>query len=793
MVFKRTKLSLLVLSIYSTLGYTSELNLDFLHGINTVPSVLNTNSKFPAGQYYVDIILNKEKVGRGYLTINESDEKNNTLCLDSRWLKDSGIFFKESKYSNYFDKKNDCYQLGNEPNTKVRFDYSSQTLKFNVPQAYLINRTDKAFWDFGSNGARLKYYGNFNKSSKEDINSFGSFNLNANVGRWVLSNDVNASKSSGYSKVSTNSLTLSTALGELKGDLILGRSQTRSQMYSDFGYYGFALRSNRNMNSWDARGYAPVISGVANSQSRITVSQGGYTIYSKVVPAGPYQLDDVSPVSNGDIIVSVEDENGHKTSTVYPVATLPTLLRPSRLEYNFVLGKKNNNTEYKNVFSSNDSFFGLGSISYGFAFTTLNVATIIHNKYQSMGVGVTQSLGRIGAIESSVVTSRAHYDNNDTKSGNTFNIKYAKSFSDTTDLQLLTYRYQSKNYTEFADFDPCINLHINNAKSRYEARVSHRLDNSYLSASYWQQDYWQRNGYEKGATLSASTSYNRISLYLNGSYSRRVGNKDDYSMSLGISMPLDIGGSSTYSSSNIGYNRYSGSNFYTGVSATLNDRLNYNVSANVDSKGNRSGTGSLSYAFDAVQTNLSLSQNKKLTSLSGSLSGSAIVTGKSGLLLTKETANTIAIVNMSNLKGVKFNNSMPTNEHGETVVALNEYSPNSISVDMGNVPDDIELRKTSYEVVPTENAIIYRNFGYEHINRYILRVKNHQGSIINGGNAKTEQGLNAGFIANNGVLLMNMLAKPKVITVNTGNNSLCKFSMSSVKANINKVQEVYCE
>ncbi|TNR91666.1 hypothetical protein, partial [Escherichia coli] len=63
----------------------------------------------------------------------------------------------------------------------------------------------------------------------------------------------------------------------------------------------------------------------------------------------------------------------------------------------------------------------------------------------------------------------------------------------------------------------------------------------------------------------------------------------------------------------------------------------------------------------------------------------------------------------------------------------------------------------------------------------------------NGGSAQTEQGLDAGFIAGNGVLLMNMLSAPSQITVKRGDDSVCHFSVKGIVPNSGKVQEVYCE
>lgn len=64
---------------------------------------------------------------------------------------------------------------------------------------------------------------------------------------------------------------LSTAISQVKGDLLLGRSQSRNEFFTDLGFYGVVLRSNSNMCARRTRGYAPVITGVASGTSRITI------------------------------------------------------------------------------------------------------------------------------------------------------------------------------------------------------------------------------------------------------------------------------------------------------------------------------------------------------------------------------------------------------------------------------------------------------------------------------------------------------------------------------------------
>ncbi len=794
------KLSLLTLSIYSHFGFTTELNLDFIQGTTVIPSILSVDSAYPKGQYLVDVTVNGERTGKTNLSILDEDEKNNFLCLSSEWLKKAGVNLNTDAYENVFDKRRECYALTKNSHTLVDFDYGAQSLNFNIPQAYMLSKADPSQWDYGVNGGRLKYYGYFNKSTNNDINAFGNFDAGINLGRWILSSNMNVSHTSDGTQMTSSDLTLSTAISQVQGDFLLGKSQTRTELFSDFDFYGAALRSNRNMRPWESRGYAPDISGIAPTPSRITVTQNGYTVYSRMVPAGPYRLDDLRPMGNGDLVVTVEDESGHKTEQLYPVTTLPTLLRPGEYQYNLAVGKKNNSNELDKAFKSDTGLFGLGSFDYGFATTTLNSAVILNDDYQSAGLGITQPLGSLGAVSFSAAVSQATYNDGEKKKGQSISAKYAKSFSARTDLQILTYRYQSKGYVEFSDFSPRDHWSIDNQKSRYEARVSHRFDSVYLSGSYWRQDYWNRKGYDSGSTVSASTTlFDSASLFLNGSYSKYArSDKADYSVSLSVSVPFDLRGIRHYSNSSAGYNRYRGTTFNTGVSAMPTDRFNYSLNANTGAKGEGGASASASYALDSIQTNFTVSQThssygESQTSFSGSVSGSVLGTPETGVLFTKESSGTVGIVSVPGEEGITFNGSMPTDRNGNTVVWLSEYTENSININMDNVPDNLEFETTSYKVVPTENAMIYRSFGFENVLRYILRIKGPEDKYLTGGNATTEQGLNAGFISGNGVLLMNMLAEPEYVRIDTGEGKQCRFTVKGLKANTNKVQEVRCE
>ncbi|HAK5377184.1 TPA: PefC/AfrB family outer membrane usher protein [Salmonella enterica] len=778
--------------------YDTELDLTFLQGTRGVPSVLKKGVIFPAGQYQVDVVVNNNNLGKARLDISPEEEKKGQLCLSSEWLKTAGIPLRLDSYAAEFDERRGCYVLGKNPYTRVDFNYGNQGVVFSVPQAYLFSKTDPSQWDYGVNALRLNYSANVARNSGQDATAYGSVSALVNVGQWVLNSNMNASRfSNGKNEFAVRDATLSTALSTLKSDLIAGKSNTRNDLFRDVGFYGVALRSNSSMSAWDSRGYAPIISGVAASSSRITITQNGYTVYSRVVPPGPYTLDDIRPVGNGDLEMTVEDASGHKTTTRYPVTTLPTLLRPGELQYDVAAGRRSSGSDIRKPFTGADNgLFWSGSLAYGLGSTTFAGATILHDRYRGGGLSVTQMMGGLGAVSLGGTLSDAKYDNQERKRGYSVSAKYAKAFSSDTNLQLTTYRHQSRGYVEFADFNPADRYTRYHQKSRYEAYLSQRLTDSVsLSLSGWRENYWNIKGHSTGGSLSTGFSVSeRVSLGLNGNYSKHpYRDKPDYSLSLTTTIPFSVGDRHQYMNTSATYSRTGGTSLRASSSVSPTDRLTYNVSAGLSDKGNSDAGAGISYAFDTISTSANVSQGRNSTSVSGSVSGSVVATAESGLLLIRDQSNTMAVVRIPDVQGVQINSSAPTNSRGYTAVGLSEYAENRIDINMESVPDNLELMTTSHNVVPTGRAVIYRQFGANYVKRYLLEVKGPDGRILTGGNARTEQGLDAGIVSRNGVLVMGMLAEPKEIRVDQGDGNICRIAMAGIKPEATKVQEVHCE
>lgn len=786
-------LALFTVSIQAS---SSELNLNFLQGDakHNLPDILNNDVTYPSGKYLVDVIFNHEAFGRRVLTITPQDKDK--LCFPKEWLEDLALPIKYEDLNNYWDNQRACYILEQFSGVQVEFNSSSQELSLSIPQILLKNENSYENWDYGIPGFRMAYNVNVNKTSGEKTELFGSFDANLNAGKWVLYTKTSAFNGKGFTFPEAN---ISTSIGSIRGKFLAGKSVTYGTLVSSFGYYGAALVSNRNMIPWQTRGYAPIVSGVANTNARITVKQGEHVLSSQIVPPGPFSLNDITPVGNGNITVIVEEEDGTKRVRTYPVTTLPTLLRANDFNYSFVVGSRVNDDGTTN---GDRKPFVMASVDYGFAMYTMNLATILHSKYQNVALGATKDFGRIGAFSTSIRASRATYDKNaitqddeDTQTGISITAKYAKGLTNHTNLQLITYQYTGKDYIDFNSFDSSKTFEYHDRKSRYEAIVSHHFDKSFLNFSLWRQDYRNEGGKDIGANVGYNISLKQdISLSISSGYEKsRHSDKDDYNVSMSINVPLSIFDTTHYSTSSVGYTRTGKTIVNTGVSGYLNSKTNYNLNAGY-SDDNQSISGYVGLALDKVQTGASISKNSNTMSASMSASGSVIVTEYTGLLFAREQNDTVAVVKLNNVPNVSFSSSAVTNSSGNAALYITPYNKNDIRVETDNIPDNIELYNSIYNVVPTEKAIIYREFKHAVVNRYILRPTLANGELLPVGSiAITENGDEVGFVSTNGVLLINIIDNSQKITINNFQGSQCYFSLNGITPSENTIKEVNCE
>lgn len=782
---KRLILSIIVFPLSCKNVLADDFNYSFIRGgSKQIPQILASNQKNPPGKYLIDIIFNGSKIGSA-IELNISEKESDKLCFSADWLSNNGIKINKTFYNAEFDAARQCYIIENNANSQVKFDPSLQELSIDMPQAGFIDtKKEGGSWDYGSTGFKLAYDLNTSKSSNQDRTTYGNIEGQVNIGEWVL-------LGRGYAyqgeKFQSNNLLLTHAIKSIKSDILIGKTQSYNTLNNGFTFYGAQLKSNQDMYPWDSQSYAPIINGIARTHARVTVEQGGYTLKSFVVPPGPFVINDLTGVYSGDIILKIYEEDGTVKEQRFPVAVLPNLLKPGNYNYNIAIGSKVDQYSDKR---DEDSLFAQMTYDYGFVPFTLNTSALVDKNYTNVGLGFIRSFGWFGAVAMSGNLSQAKYHNGKAMNGFSASVKYARTLGENANLQLIGYRFNSENYIDYSDFNYRYYSLLNNRpKQRYESIITYQLPemNVFLNMSAWKEDYWDRSS-EVGANLNLSKSFNNISVSLNAGYSRLQGMENDYNAGVSLSVPFSVFDKSHYSFSGINYDRRNGTNFNTGVAGNINSRLSYNASIN-QSHNTKGSAFSASYLFDGVQTSASYSQMGSTSSSSFQVGGSIIGLPDAGILFTPVKNDEIAVVQMEDVPGVRFNGSMPGDKKGRAVIPLTAYNNNTITVNADNLPQSVELTENAINVTPTENAIIYKKVKYRKINTYIVKIISNNGFVIPMGSiAKNAENQEIGYVNNGGILLMNLEEKDEGI-ISVGD---CKFDSRSLKKDMGKVQEIKC-
>ncbi|ELY2767602.1 PefC/AfrB family outer membrane usher protein [Cronobacter malonaticus] len=776
----------IIFHLWSNEILADDFNYSFIRGgSKEVPEVLkNTGQNIP-GKYVVDLLFNGSRTATSVdLAISNDDAEY--ICLSEEWLREKGININKEFYKAYLDPARNCYLIDKEKNSRVKFDPSLQELSIDMPQAGFIDtKKNGGPWDYGSPGLKIAYDLNTSKSSNQDRTTYGNIEGQVNIGEWVL-------LGRGYAyqgeKFQSNNLLLTHAIKSIKSDILIGKTQSYNTLNDGFTFYGAQLKSNQDMYPWDSQSYAPVINGIARTHARVTVEQGGYTLKSFVVPPGPFVINDLTGVYSGDLILKIYEEDGTVKEQRFPVAVLPNLLKPGNYNYNVAVGSKVNQYDDKR---DEDSLFAQMTYDYGFEPFTLNTSALVDKNYHNMGLGVIRSFGWFGAVAMSGNLAQAKYHNGKAMNGFSTSVKYARALGENANLQLIGYRFNSENYIDYSDFNYRYYSLLNNRpKQRYESIITYQLPERsvFLNMSAWKEDYWDSSS-EVGANINLSKSFNNISVSLNAGYSRLQGMESDYNGGVSVSVPFSVFDKSQYSYSAINYDRRNGTNFNAGVSGSVNPRLSYNAS--VSQSRNTTGSAvSASYLFDALHTSASYSQMGNTSSSSFQVGGSIIGLPDAGILFTPVKNDEIAVVQMDDVPGVKFNGSMPGDKKGRAVIPLTAYNNNTITVNADNLPQSVELTENAINVTPTENAIIYKKVKYRKINTYIVKVISSNGFVIPMGSiAKNAKDQEIGYVNNGGILLMNLDDKDEGI-ISVGD---CKFDSRSLQKDMGKVQEIKCD
>lgn len=759
------------------------LNLDFLQGGRNAQAAafLDARGTYFPGQYFVDVQVNGTSVGKRLLTVTPQERAQ--LCFSPDWLAGVDVYLRPTFFAKTLRSPSGCYALGAQPDTRVAFDLATQTLSLTIPQAGLAPSDSVQNWEFGNDALRLNYNVNANKS-RDNVDYYGATSLLANIGEWTARGSASLTQKDSSVAV----FSASKALLAWQSDITVGKTSVSSGDLGGLSTYGATLSSNSAMRR-QMRGYTPAFSGVAASTARVTLRQGNTVLYSGIVPPGPFNIDDVTVLTGGDVVMTVTENNGKVSEQTFPMTLIQGQLSPGEHEYSVSAGVIDNSNP------SGTPTGGLLAMSYGYGLSALSLraGALIGDKFTGLTGSVTTPLGGLGSISAALSATQSRYAEGN-RQGQKSTLTYAKTFDFGTSVRL-AYNMLSEAYDTLGEYN------TENYQDRYKRqRLKSDLTLGFsqplwqgtsFSLNGWQRRYWNQSDKQRGLNGSLSTRIGQVSLSVAGAYSQ-TGQDKDYSVSTSVSVPFSIFNRdvSTFGSMSSGKN---GSNSYSaGVSANLTDRWSMSSSESWGGDGGMGEQTNLWTAYDGDRAQLSgqVSHSNFGTTGAGSMMGSVLYLPKTNsVMLGKNISDTVAVVNVDKSPGVTLLGGVDkTDRNGNLIVPLSSYQQNTVTLDASTLPANAELAVTSQKLRPTGSSVTYLPFEAVHVKRYLLQVHQLDGTFMSPGVwATSASGAPLGFVTNNGVLLIN-----SVETLGSLHFPDCQVPASQLRETA-VLQEVKCE
>ena len=721
----------------------------------------------------------------------ENDPKASEACLTPYLVSQLGLK-KEYEAQLAWWKTAQCLDLGSVPGIAVTGDLSTSTLHVSLPQAYLEytapNWDPPSRWDEGVPGLLIDY--NFNARSnhrREDgtrSDFSGNGTIGANAGPWRFRADwqsqIEEESSNRKRTIEWSRYYAYRALPAIKARLMVGENYLYSDIFDSFRYTGVSLNSDDSQLPPNLRGYAPEVVGVALTNAKVIISQQGRVLYEALVAAGPFRIQNLNDTVTGSLDVRVEEQDGSVNTFTINSASIPYLTRPGTVRYKLASGRPSNLHE-----GSDSGVFGTGEFSWGISNGwSLYGGGITEKNYNALAVGVGRDLLAFGAVSLDATHARAHLAD-DTLSGASYKLSYSKTFDEyDSQITFAGYRFSEENYLSMSEY---LDAHINGgpiggSKSLYTSTFNKQFRDSGLSfyLNYSNQSYWDRAD-SKRWNLSLSRYFNvgavrNVSLSLNFYRNQERGEQND-GMFLTLSLPL--GGSGTFTSS---VNKAQNKNSYSArFSDRLDERNSYQISAS-----DTSFSGYLSHIGDQAEIDVSAGLEQHGTrNFDLSARGGATLTANGGALhRSSSMGGTRLMLDTAGVADVPVRgHGTPTrsNLFGKAVISdVSSYYRTAASVDLENLPANVEATQSVTQLTLTEGAIGYRTLDVIAGEKAMVVLHMHDGKVPPfGATVRNKKHQDTGIVNDEGSVYLSGIQPGEHMTVSWGGEPRCTLALPS--------------
>ncbi|HGG3015699.1 TPA: fimbria/pilus outer membrane usher protein, partial [Salmonella enterica subsp. enterica serovar Muenchen] len=750
--------------------------------------ILNQGGQLP-GDYYVKIMVNGDLVTQKLVSFL-SDGLRLKPCIRSNDLIKYGI---DKKFFNKKDTNTSCVDFNAVEHVKVNYNYNNQTVDILVPDKMLLSTsTDIApqeLWDNGVPAFLMGYktYIQRTQYNGPHLNTYTSRYLQLtpglNFGPWRLRNS-SSWYQYGKSKGKYQSLYtyLDKGIDSIHSRLIIGESYSSGAIFESIPFRGVKVETDDSMVSYEKRSFSPVVRGIARTQARVEIRQNGYLLDSIIVPAGRFELTNLpSTGSTGEIDVSVFESDGSVQTFSVPFTAPAVAVREGYLKYSVSSGKyKPSEGGIKaSPFMSAEAIYGMpwNITAYG-GFQG-------GERYQATSLGAGLMLGTYGAISLDSTVSHAQKSNlkNDGY-GTRWRLRYSNYFDTGVSFLFSGEEYESRKFNTLSEtFNTWyrngdaryLNFYSNTSlRSQFSVNLSQTFDEwggvtlSGSKRNYWMSENKSINyslGYHNNifhnSLLSLNWSRNKI-------YDTNGNGRNDYVASLWLSIPLEDSVFSSYQIINQSKRR---SDQELGLYGdVLNHQLHWDVREKYHHETNDEKTSSslrLTYKGTYGEVGGNYLYDKKIKQMGINMQGNLLVTKESGLVLSQQQGDTLALVTLPGVSGAKVGYwaGVKTDFRGYTTLGyLQPYNYNRIYVNPLSLSSDVSLYENETKVVPTKGAVVVAKLTARLGKKALVYISLPDGIPVPFGSVVTMQGENngSGIVAEDGSVYLTGLSDDKI-------------------------------
>lgn len=776
----------------------------------------------PEGIYPLSLKINDRVITSDSFSVINLDGKSQ-ICFAPQTIEQFG--FKETPLAELIKRavpgKPNCLLIAGYKGITARIDRGKSELLVSIPQALLKysdpDWTPPAQWDDGIPGMLFDYTLSGNKyqgrnTSNSAFSSYGT--LGANYQGWRLRSNYQASLySSGYGddqrQFTTTTVYAARALKEAGANLTIGKNYLQSDVFDSINYTGVAVVSDDRMLPPALRGYAPQLTGVANSNARITVTRGDSIIYEKMVPPGEFVIQDLTDATSGQLKMTIREENGEERVSTIETSNVPFLTRSGHIRYKGMVGQMNQtNGSIKPLLATGEA--SVGVFSGGSAFGGV---LLTDENYYALNGGIGYDMNTLGAISVDMTHASSKLEHQTLK-GESYRFNYSKVF-DSIDSQITFagYRFSEKNYLSLDNF---VAMKVSpdftsTNKESYNLVASKNFRDLGISvnAIYNRQTYWQDVSDSNSYGLSVAKSFDIGSLKNVNAYVSL--NRTEYKTSFvsqeqknnntvyfSLSIPLN---SQSYLSTamRVSNGSVSPSATYTNNSDPGNT---WSIgSSSSSSFSNSNLNGNMVMNRDAYAATLNTSMSSKDYYLGGSIK-SGITATEHGIAVHRDgyAGNTRLMVDTGGIEGVYVggrgnNNAMPTNANGIAVINnVPDYYRTNYTIDTNLLPDDVESTNPNIQMVLTEGAIGYRKLNVYRGIKALIKLTDSQGRAIPFGTAveENQERRQVGVVGENGETYISGIGAQAHLSVLDSDGQRCLFTLPAQGLSLSSALPIAC-